>query len=136
MGVEFAVVALPVGIFLPVRGVFQGFLPLVELEPEVGDLFGHLLVEVFLLGDVVVEVVEGGWGVDVDEELPVAFADRGAAHRHAPVESFVGSFFNIASQEGEEIPTVMIYDLLFAFFGDAGRKFFSGGRYESREEVE
>lgn len=96
MGVELTVVALPVGIFLPVRGVFQGFLPLVELEPEVGDFVGHFLVEVLLLGNVVGEVVEGGWGVDVDEEFPVAFADRGAAHCHAPVEGLVRGFFNLA----------------------------------------
>ena len=48
VGVEFAIVALPIGIFLPVWGVFQGFLPLVEFEPKVRDLVWHLMVEIFL----------------------------------------------------------------------------------------
>lgn len=122
VGVKLAVVALPVGILLPVRGVFQSLLPLVEFEPKVGDFFRHFLIEVFLLRDVVGQVVESGWGVDVDEELPVAFADGGAAHRHAPVEGFVRSFFNLATEEGKEVSAIVVDDLLSALRGDAGRE--------------
>ena len=92
--------------------------------------------EVFLLRDIVGKVVEGRRGVDVDEELPVALADGGSPHRHAPVEGLVGSFFNIATEEGEEVAAIVIDDLLLPFFGDAGRKLFSGGGDESGKKIE
>ena len=64
--------------------------------------------------------------MDVDQKLPVSLADGRAAHGHPPIEGFVRGFFNLTSEEGKEVPAVMVDDFLFPFFGDTGWKLFSG----------
>ena len=84
-------------------GVFERFLPLVEFQPKVGHFFRHLLVEVFLFGNVLRQIVKGGRSVNVDEELPVALADGGSPHRHTPEQDFVRRLCVLVAEVRKEV---------------------------------